>query len=192
MIGQSERSGKKGLKPREQIEVLDKFRKGDYNVLVATSVAEEGLDIPSADLVIFYEPVASEIRTIQRRGRTGRHREGEVMVLIAEGTRDENMRKAAQKKEENMYRSVQRVRSKLPRKTHQDLSNIQNFGITDGDKLTSASDFVKLERENYRPKMKEIDVNEVLIIENEDIGEIEPSKFRPMGQKGLEDFSIDE
>jgi len=192
MIGQSERSGKKGLKPREQIEVLDKFRKGDYNVLVATSVAEEGLDIPSADLVIFYEPVASEIRTIQRRGRTGRHREGEVMVLIAEGTRDENMRKAAQKKEENMYRSVQRVRSKLPRKTHQDLSNIQNFGITDGDKLTSAPDFVKLERENYRPKMKEIDVNEVLIIENEDIGEIEPSKFRPMGQKGLEDFSIDE
>ena len=192
MIGQSERSGKKGLKPREQIEVLDKFRKGDYNVLVATSVAEEGLDIPSADLVIFYEPVASEIRTIQRRGRTGRHREGEVMVLIAEGTRDENMRKAAQKKEENMYRSVQRVRSKLPRKTHQDLSNIQNFVITDGDKLTSASDFVKLERENYRPKMKEIDVNEVLIIENEDIGEIEPSKFRPRGQKGLEDFSIDE
>ena len=192
MIGQSERSGKKGLKPREQIEVLDKFRKGDYNVLVATSVAEEGLDIPSADLVIFYEPVASEIRTIQRRGRTGRHREGEVMVLIAEGTRDENMRKAAQKKEENMYRSVQRVRCKLPRKTHQDLSNIQNFVITDGDKLTSASDFVKLERENYRPKMKEIDVNEVLIIENEDIGEIEPSKFRPMGQKGLEDFSIDE
>ena len=192
MIGQSERSGKKGLKPREQIEVLDKFRKGDYNVLVATSVAEEGLDIPSADLVIFYEPVASEIRTIQRRGRTGRHREGEVMVLIAEGTRDENMRKAAQKKEENMYRSVQRVRSKLPRKTHQDLSNIQNFGITDGDKLTSASDFVKLERENYRPKMKEIDVNEVVIIENEDIGEIAPSKFRPMGQKGLEEFSGDE
>ena len=192
MIGQSERSGKKGLKPREQIEVLDKFRKGDYNVLVATSVAEEGLDIPSADLVIFYEPVASEIRTIQRRGRTGRHREGEVMVLIAEGTRDENMRKAAQKKEENMYRSVQRVRSKLPRKTHQDLSNIQNFGITDGDKLTSASDFVKQERENYRPKMKEIDVNEVVIIENEDIGEIAPSKFRPMGHKGLEEFSGDE
>ncbi len=77
------------MKPKQQIEVLDKFREGEYNVLVATSVAEEGLDIPSADLVIFYEPVGSEIRTIQRRGRTGRHREGEVMVLVAEGTKDE-------------------------------------------------------------------------------------------------------
>lgn len=189
MIGQSERSGKKGLKPREQIEVLDKFREGEYNVLVATSVAEEGLDIPSADLVIFYEPVASEIRTIQRRGRTGRHREGEVMVLIAEGTRDENMRKAAQKKEENMYRTVQRVRRKLPRKTHQDLSNIGNFSIKNGEEIISASDFVKHERESYRPKMKERDLNEIETNENEDVGKIEPSGFRPMGQTGLEDFN---
>ena len=66
MIGQSERGGKKGLKPKEQIEILKKFKEGDYNVLVATSVAEE-VDIPSADLVV-YEPVGSEIRTIQRRG----------------------------------------------------------------------------------------------------------------------------
>ena len=58
-------------------------------MLIATSVGEEGLDIPTADLVIFYEPVASEIRTIQRRGRTGRQRDGDVVVLIAEDTRDE-------------------------------------------------------------------------------------------------------
>ena len=40
VIGQSDRAGKKGLKPKQQIEVLDKFREGEYNVLVATSVAE--------------------------------------------------------------------------------------------------------------------------------------------------------
>ena len=127
VIGQSDRSGKKGLKPKQQIEVLDKFREGEYNVLVATSVAEEGLDIPGADLVIFYEPVGSEIRTIQRRGRTGRHREGEVMVLVAEDTRDENAKISAERKEENMQRAVQRIRRKLPRKNHEDLSNLDNF-----------------------------------------------------------------
>ena len=188
MIGQSERAGKKGLKPKEQIEVLNKFREGEYNVLVATSVAEEGLDIPSADLVIFYEPVGSEIRTIQRRGRTGRHREGEVMVLIAEGTRDENMRSSALKKEENMYRTVQRVRRKLPRKTHQDLSKIVRFRVFGDNEIISAADFVRNERENYRPKMKEKDLSEVVITEKDEVKQIEPAKFRPMGQKGLEDF----
>ena len=87
-VGQSSRDGSEGLTAKQQVERLDEFREGSANVLVATSVGEEGLDIPSADLVIFYEPVTSEIRTIQRRGRTGRHREGEVVVLIAEETRD--------------------------------------------------------------------------------------------------------
>jgi Fanconi anemia group M protein len=188
MIGQSERAGKKGLKPKEQIEVLNKFKEGEYNVLVATSVAEEGLDIPSADLVIFYEPVGSEIRTIQRRGRTGRHREGEVMVLIAEGTRDENMRSSAQKKEENMYRSVQRVRRKLSRKTHQDLSKIQRFFVI-GDNVTiSAADYVRRERELYRPVMKKTDLNKLVVTEKDEAKKIEPAKYRPMGQRGLEDF----
>ena len=46
--------------------------------LVATSIAEEGLDIPEVDLVVFYEPIPSEIRYIQRRGRTGRKTAGNV------------------------------------------------------------------------------------------------------------------
>ena len=77
------------------MSVLQEFRNGGANVLLATSIGEEGLDIPSADLVIFYEPVSSEIRTIQRRGRTGRQRLGEVIVLIAEGTRDEGAKAMA-------------------------------------------------------------------------------------------------
>ena len=91
-----------GLKQKEQIEILDKFRKGIYNVVVSTSVGEEGLDIASTNAVIFYEPVPSEIRTIQRRGRTGRKNDGEVYVLVAAGTMDEAMEGAAKKKEQLM------------------------------------------------------------------------------------------
>ncbi len=78
------------------MEILDAFRAGEYNVLIATSVAEEGLDIPSTDLVIFYEPVPSEIRSIQRRGRTGRNAVGRVVVLMSKGTRDEGAYRVSQ------------------------------------------------------------------------------------------------
>lgn len=91
-----------GLKQREQINVLNDFRSGKYNVIVSTSVGEEGLDITSTNAVIFYEPVPSEIRTIQRRGRTGRKNDGEVFVLIAKGTMDEVFEESSKKKEELM------------------------------------------------------------------------------------------
>ena len=62
----------KGLTQKKQIAALQRFRDGEFRVLIATSVGEEGLDVPSTDLVIFYEAVPSEIRSIQRKGRTGR------------------------------------------------------------------------------------------------------------------------
>ena len=187
VIGQSDRAGKKGLKPKQQIEVLDKFREGEYNVLVATSVAEEGLDIPSADLVIFYEPVGSEIRTIQRRGRTGRHREGEVMVLVAEGTKDETAKKSAERKEKNMQRAVHRIRRKLPRKAHEDLSNMKNFRVKIAEKEIAAANFILEIRKKNRPEITKIDENET-INEKKMITSLEPINFRPRGQRGLEEF----
>lgn len=108
-VGQSSHGDDDGMSQKEQIQILDRFRQGDVNCLVATSVAEEGLDIPSTDLVILYEPVPDEIRTIQRRGRTGRARAGRALVLIAEGTRDEGMYRAAQAKERRMHEMLDRV-----------------------------------------------------------------------------------
>lgn len=96
-----------GLSQKEQKEVLDRFRDGAINVLCATSVAEEGLDIPSVDLVIFYEPVPSAIRSIQRRGRTGRQEKGEVILLVAKNTRDEAYNWSAKRKEQRMYRILE-------------------------------------------------------------------------------------
>jgi ERCC4-related helicase len=89
-VGQATKSqDDKGLSQKQQIEILDQFKEGQYNVLVSTNVGEEGLDISECDLVIFYDVVASEIRLIQRKGRTARHREGKVMILYSKNTRDE-------------------------------------------------------------------------------------------------------
>ncbi len=89
-VGQTTKSkDDKGLTQTKQLEILKKFKKGEYNVLVGTNVAEEGLDIAECDLVIFYDVVASEIRLIQRKGRTARHREGKVIILYCRNTNDE-------------------------------------------------------------------------------------------------------
>jgi len=89
-VGQATKSKEdKGLSQKKQIEILDKFREGIYNVLVSTNVGEEGLDIAECDMVVFYDVVASEIRLIQRKGRTARHREGKVVILYTKDTNDE-------------------------------------------------------------------------------------------------------
>ena len=111
LIGQS--NG--GLKQRQQIELLDRFRSGEYNVIVSTSVGEEGLDISSTNAVIFYEPVPSEIRTIQRRGRTGRKNDGDVYVLVARGTLDEVFEKTSKQREEAMRERLERLSEELGR-----------------------------------------------------------------------------
>jgi Fanconi anemia group M protein len=112
-VGQASRGEDKGLSQKKQVEMIQRFKDGDYNVLVATSVAEEGLDIPSTDLVVFYEPVPSEIRTIQRRGRTGRKRAGKVVVLIAKHTRDEGHYWSSISKEKRMRRELHSLRTEL-------------------------------------------------------------------------------
>ena len=88
-VGQSDTEGSDGMTQTEQQDTLERFRAGEFEVLVSTSVAEEGLDVPEVDLVLFYEPVPTAIRAIQRKGRTGRQTEGAVTVLLAEDTRDE-------------------------------------------------------------------------------------------------------
>ncbi len=83
------KAGENGLKQKKQIEALQKFRDDQYQVLVATRVGEEGLDISEVNLVIFYDNVPSSIRYVQRRGRTGRKETGKLIVLIAKDTIDE-------------------------------------------------------------------------------------------------------
>ena len=122
-VGQANKYKDTGLTQKQQVEILDKFRSGEYNALVATSVAEEGLDIPATDLVLFYEPVPSEIRSIQRKGRTGRSHAGKVVVLVAKGTKDEAYYWSSRRKEKTMNSKMRQL---------SDTRNAQPFGETPG------------------------------------------------------------
>ncbi|MBA4461205.1 MAG: DEAD/DEAH box helicase family protein [Nitrosopumilaceae archaeon] len=83
------KAGEAGLKQKKQIETVQKFRDGEFDILIATRVGEEGLDISEVNQVIFYDNIPSSIRFIQRRGRTGRKDTGKLIVLMAKDTIDE-------------------------------------------------------------------------------------------------------
>jgi Fanconi anemia group M protein len=101
LIGQAIKEGK-GLTQQQQIETIKKFASGEFNVLITSSIGEEGLDIAATNYAIFFEPVPSEIRAIQRRGRVGRQTAGKVIFLITKDTRDEAYYWAAFRKEKKM------------------------------------------------------------------------------------------
>src|SRR5215212_3469245 len=112
-VGQAKRIGDEGMKQDEQAAVLDSFRNSDFDVLVATSIAEEGLDIPEVDLVIFYEPISSEIRYIQRRGRAGRKSSGSVIILATKDTIDMRHLYASKMRVEKMTNSLNNINTIL-------------------------------------------------------------------------------
>ncbi len=118
-VGQAKK-GTTGSSRKEQAAILSRFRENACNVLVATSVAEEGLDIPSVNLVVFYEPIPSAIRSIQRRGRTGRNDRGEIHTLVTKGTRDEIYRWSAHHKEKKMYRTLSEIKRTLRLKLNEE------------------------------------------------------------------------
>jgi len=137
-VGQAKKNGV-GLSQKQQAAMLAEFTDGFFNVLIATCVAEEGLDIPSVDLVIFYEPVPSAIRTIQRRGRTGRHDTGHVVMQQTKAPRDEAHAADDRNKEQNMAMLLSDMRSQLNRKLlQQPQSTLTRFEGKEDSRLSAA------------------------------------------------------
>ena len=115
------KAGETGLKQKQQVETVQKFRDGKYQVLIATRVGEEGLDISEVSDVIFFDNVPSSIRFVQRKGRTGRKSAGNLTVLIAKGTIDEayywvgqKKMKSAQTMGERLTKDLQKQSEGLP------------------------------------------------------------------------------
>lgn len=161
-VGQSSARGDKGLSQKEQIEIMQSFRDGTYNSLVSTSVAEEGLDIGECELVIFYDAVPSAIRLIQRKGRTGRRKEGKVIMLIAEGTRDEAYMWASKRQAQKMKKLVKRLEKPLKRKetaTKDKQKGIMDF-LKEAEKVSTKTQEYQEEKleelENLEKETKEV------------------------------------
>ena len=178
-VGQSSRDEDEGLSQNKQKSILEDFREGTYNVLVATSVAEEGLDIPSVDLVIFYEPIPSEIRTIQRRGRTGRRRTGKVIILSMKGTIDEAYYKVAVEKEKKMQKVMTQMDTSKTISKGQ--SKLDTFIEGDRPKVICDS------REN--PQMiKLLSKKNDIVVSNLDVGDYILSENMGLERKSSSDF----
>ena len=111
---------KEGVTQEKQKKVIEDFRAGKFSVLVASSIGEEGLDIPSVDLVIFYEPIPNEIRNIQRKGRTARFRAGDVYILVAQGTKDEIYLRVSAAREKKMLFLINEINRDLARRALHD------------------------------------------------------------------------
>jgi len=185
-IGQSGSGKRSGMRQREQLAQLQRFRDGEIDILIATSVAEEGLDVPSADHVILYEPVPSAIRAIQRRGRTARQRAGKVHVLIANGTRDEVVKHASSSREKRMYATLERMKRqrRLPAIANPERKSLERFRVHDQGEYSAL--------EWLEKKISLIEDEKEIVEETKTKNPrsifVGPERLRPRSQMGLDAF----
>uniref|UniRef100_A0A2K5I6W6 RNA helicase n=1 Tax=Colobus angolensis palliatus TaxID=336983 RepID=A0A2K5I6W6_COLAP len=111
-VGHASGKSTKGFTQKEQLEVVKQFRDGGYNTLVSTCVGEEGLDIGEVDLIICFDSQKSPIRLVQRMGRTGRKRQGRIVVILSEG-REERIYNQSQSNKRNICKAISSNRQVL-------------------------------------------------------------------------------
>jgi endoribonuclease Dicer len=104
LVGINNRAGEENKSLRSQILTLQKFRRGELNCLFATSVAEEGLDIPQCNLVVRFDLYRTMIGYVQSRGRA-RHRNSKYLHMVEDGNNDHKERLINARYDENIMRN---------------------------------------------------------------------------------------
>jgi len=191
LVGQQTKSSDKGLSQKQQTMLLEDFKSGQYNVLVATQIGEEGLDIVECDEVIFYDTVPSAIRYIQRRGRTGRKGPGKATVLMAVGTRDEAYYYISRRRERMMAVALRQVASQAASmEAEPDQPNLEEF-LKEEQMAKSAQrpTIIVDSRELGSPTTRELSKYDILITqESLSIGDFIISDRTAIERKTVEDF----
>jgi len=186
-VGQATKGDDKGLTQKEQVQIIVDLKEGKYNCLLASSVAEEGLDIPEVDLVVFYEPVPSEIRMIQRRGRTGRKEEGKVIVLMARDTRDEAFYYASRAKERKMHTTLKQLQNPkaIPEKKLDSQTTLMKYSEGYAEKLIIYVD-TREQASSVTLKLKDLGV--IVQIKQLEVGDFILSDDVVVERKTTDDF----
>ncbi|MFH1751882.1 MAG: DEAD/DEAH box helicase [archaeon] len=209
-VGQASKENDVGMNQKTQVKTIKDFKSGKYNVLLATSVAEEGIDLPEVELVVFFEAVPSEIRLIQRRGRTGRIKAGRVIILLARNTLDETYYWASMKKEKKMHSTLKKLKQskeieselEAEEKEEENIEEIKENKIKSNRKLetqTTLREFNKKkvdeiivhadQRERNSRVIRElIDLKVEVIIKQLELGDYILSKDVAVERKTIQDF----
>ena len=189
LVGQQTKSADKGLSQKQQTMLLEDFKSGQYNVLVATQIGEEGLDIVECDEVIFYDTVPSAIRFIQRRGRTGRKGPGKATVLMAIGTRDEAYYYISRRRERMMAVALKQVASQAT-EMEPNQPNLEEYLKEEPMReATQKPTIIVDSRELGSPTTRELSKYDILITqETLSIGDFIISDRTAIERKTAEDF----
>ncbi|XP_007494333.2 interferon-induced helicase C domain-containing protein 1 [Monodelphis domestica] len=138
LIGAGNSSEFKAMTQNEQKEVINNFRTGKINLLIATTVAEEGLDIKECNIVIRYSLVTNEIAMLQARGRA-RADESTYVLVASDGSGVVERENVNLYREKMMHKAIERVQNMKPEEYAQKILELQKQSLMEKKMKTRKS-----------------------------------------------------
>ncbi|XP_026550870.1 probable ATP-dependent RNA helicase DHX58 isoform X2 [Notechis scutatus] len=128
LTGVGPSSQTKHMTQQEQQDIIQRFRKGQLNLLFSTSVAEEGLDIPECNIIIRYGLMTNEIAMMQARGRA--RAPNSICSILAKTNSKEVARERLNETLEILMESAIKWVQEMPEKEyHQKIAKLQHEGM---------------------------------------------------------------
>ena len=131
----------------QQDKAIEKLRTGEANVLIGTSILEEGLDVPDCDCSILYDYVKNDISRTQAQGRA-RKEGSKCITIVTKGSSKERKEKLNKERVELFKQYIQEEEF-LGRYDRSTVEAIQREIISAANKQVYDNDQLK---SKYRPE----------------------------------------